>query len=104
MTVLTTEMSRTGCTDQSYSSNLVPQSVLDIRKGPAFLIYYGPAWLQNLHGDEPVKRLEVLAEVYRCARHLWPATHEAAGSTVIIRIDTIKNLSMTQLYAALEKN
>merc|ERR1712110_432592 len=69
--VLCAEMSRSGCDGQSFSADLVPK---DVRpgEGPAFLIYYGPAFLQNLGNDSPVMRLGALAEIYRCARQLWP--------------------------------
>jgi len=43
-----------------------------------------------------VKRLSVLAEIYRCARELWPLDIKQVGQNVTIRIDMIKSLS-TQL-------
>lgn len=101
--VLCVEMARTGCLGQSYSANLVPAEVRNSPTGPAFLIYYGPAFLQNLGSDLPARRLSVLAEVYRCARELWPATVSKVATTVTVRIDTIKALSITDMKEATQK-
>jgi len=98
--VLSVEMARTGCVGQSFSSNLVPKEVSERLEGPAFLVYYGPAFLQNLGNDVPVKRLSVLAEIYRCARELWPASVAKAAVNVIIRIDMIKALSVGDMQEA----
>eukprot|EP00439_Symbiodinium_sp_Y106_P047190 s1791_g6.t1 len=42
--VLSVEMSRTGCAGQSFSPTLVPKEILSKPAGPAFVIYYGPAF------------------------------------------------------------
>ncbi|OLP76763.1 14-3-3-like protein 1 [Symbiodinium microadriaticum] len=63
--VLSVEMARTGCAGQSFSPTLVPKEILSKPAGPAFVIYYGPAFLQALG-------LRILAEIYRCSRELWP--------------------------------
>merc|ERR1712079_286376 len=86
--VLNIEMARSGCLDQNYSPELIPNDVCAHPQGPAFLIYYGPAFFQDLAEDRAVNRLSVLAEVYRCARAIWPATVSQAASNVIVRIDT----------------
>jgi len=98
--VLCTEMSRTGCLGQSYSPSIVPREVVEEPKGPAFLVYYGPAFLQNLGNDRALHKLSVLAEVYRCARELWPASMAKVASNIIIRIDTIKALSISEMHQA----
>merc|ERR1711874_574554 len=89
-------MSRSGCDGQSFSQDLVPK---DVRpgEGPAFLIYYGPAFLQNLGNDSPVMRLGALAEIYRCARQLWPLSMSNVVTNVIVRIDMIKSLSVHEM-------
>jgi len=94
--VLATEMSRTGCMNQTFSPSLAPQND---RKGPGLLIYYGPAFLQALGSDDPCERLKILAEMYRAARELWPANTAAVGQTVIIRIDTVKSLSVDEIVS-----
>jgi len=101
--ILSTEMARTGCIGQSFSSDLCPPEVQPCTAGPALLIYYGPAFLQNLGCDCPMTRLGVLAEVYRCARELWPAEVTKTGTTVIVRIDTIKGLSIADMSAAMRE-
>lgn len=95
--VLHTEMSLTACEKQSYSANLVPK---EKPSGPAFLIYYGPAFLQSLGSDDAVKRLQVLVEVYRGARKLWPASSSSCGSWVTVRVDPIKALSVAEICEA----
>jgi hypothetical protein len=100
---LAVEMSRTGCEGQHYSADLVPAEVRDQPVGPTFLVYYGPAFVQNLGSDSPVRKLSVLAEIYRCARELWPASPESVTKNVIIRVDTIKGLSTTDLITAKEE-
>jgi hypothetical protein len=101
MTVLNLEMSRTGCLGQSYSDKLCPMQVREQSEGPAFLVYYGPALLQNLGSDSPARRLSLLAEIYRCARALWPASVSKTATTVIIRIDTIKALSLNEMLKSM---
>jgi len=98
--VLSLEMGRTGCACQGYSAGLVPQAASTRLEGPAFLVYYGPAFLQSLGTDSPVGRLAILAEIYRCARTLWPASIAAVDVNVTIRIDVIKNMSLVELQEA----
>ncbi|CAJ1421459.1 unnamed protein product [Effrenium voratum] len=45
--VLSVEMARTGAEQQSFSDSFVPSSVREQTAGPAFLVYYGPAFLQR---------------------------------------------------------
>jgi len=95
--ILSCEMSRTGCMSQTYSADLVPSDPDLCNKGPALLIYYGPAFLQSLGQDDATLRLSMLAEVYRAARELWPLEHKHSGKTVIVRIDTIKGLTSEEI-------
>mmetsp|Transcript_49762 Transcript_49762/g.160863 ORF Transcript_49762/g.160863 Transcript_49762/m.160863 type:complete len:211 (+) Transcript_49762:2-634(+) len=98
--VLNLEMARSGCVGQSFSAELVPKDVISRQEGPAFLVYYGPAFLQNLGNDSAVRRLSVLAEIYRCSREMWPAAVAKVASNVTIRIDVIKALSITDMQDA----
>jgi hypothetical protein len=100
--ILSAEMARTGCMGQSYSSNLTPADVQSNPMGPALLIYYGPAFLQAMSNDNPCKRLQVLAEVYRAARELWPLKVAQVGTSVTVRIDTIKALSTADILDAMK--
>merc|ERR1712050_10944 len=101
--VLSVEMARTGCIGQSFSADLTQEDVQQNQLGPAFLIYYGPAFLQNLGSDKAVRKLGVLAEVYRCARELWPAMASKVACNVIIRIDTIKSMSTEDMLKSTQK-
>jgi len=94
------EMARTGCIGQHYSSELAPKEVQTEPGGPAILVYYGPAFLQSLGADSPVLRLSILAEVYRATRDLWPLNVKQVGSSVTVRIDTIKALGISEILAA----
>merc|ERR1711871_711624 len=96
--VLSVEMSRTACIGQSFSEGICPDDVRSQLVGPAFLIYYGPAFLQSMTTeDSAVARLSMPAEVYRAARELWPATPADAASHVIVRVDTIKSLKNEEI-------
>lgn len=95
--VIATEMARTGCIGQRFSANLCPKEVSETLEGPAFLVYYGPAFLQNLGNDSALKRLSILAELYRSARELWPAQVSRVAVSVTIRIDMIKSLSVADI-------
>jgi len=100
--VLSMEMSRTGCVGQSYSKSLVPAEVIE-RPACAFLIYYGPAFLQARGSDPLGPRLRVLAEVYRCAREIWPESPARVAHCVHVRIDTMKGLSLTEIRDIMQK-
>jgi len=99
--VLSVEMARTGCSGQGFSPHLVPSEVISRPAGPAFLIYYGPAFLQALGSDSAVLRLRILAEIYRCARELWPESASAVATSVHVRIDTIKGLKVQEIQDVL---
>jgi len=98
--ILCQEMARTGCIGQHFSSHLAPKDVQVGPGGPAILVYYGPAFLQSLGADNPTARLSILAEVYRATRDLWPLNVKQVGSSVTVRIDTIKALGINEILAA----
>mmetsp|Transcript_48883 Transcript_48883/g.114410 ORF Transcript_48883/g.114410 Transcript_48883/m.114410 type:complete len:844 (+) Transcript_48883:79-2610(+) len=100
--LLSTEMSRTGCRGQTYTSTGANTDRKKAAGGPAILVYYGPALLQDLRGDVPVSRLALLAEVYRCARALWPLREDQVAKNVTVRIDAIKAISLTEIKATAE--
>lgn len=83
--VLNEELARTGCEGQHYELDALRDG-----RGPAFLVYYGPAFLQKAGLLDPRGALSVLAELYRQARAMWPLRSNAAGTTVIVRIDALK--------------
>ena len=85
-TTLATEMARTGIDGQAYTTVRSPQ--VDSATGPAFLLYYAPAFLRQSVGNALVG-LRVLAGVYRAARALFPPS-EGIGGTVLVYIDQLK--------------
>jgi len=99
-TVLYAEMALTGCAGQSYSADMCPKEARESPHGPAFLIYYGPAFLQNMGNDSPAAKVRMLAEIYRRARVLWPAQAEKVAQSVTIRIDCIKEISVADMRKA----
>ena len=80
--VLATEMARTGLAGQSYALSPLPQS-----EGPAILVYYSPAFLRTLAPQCTLEALQLLAEVYRRSRELWPLSKCEPGgaSSVTVR-------------------
>eukprot|EP00438_Fugacium_kawagutii_P002014 Skav208931 [mRNA] locus=scaffold787:239887:262137:- [translate_table: standard] len=81
--VLSVEMARTGCAGQNFSSELVPAEVSSRPVGPAFLIYYGPAFLQT-------QGLRILAEIYRCSRELWPEAGEVRQESLSAKVHKLR--------------
>ena len=68
--------------------------------GPAFLVYYSPAFLRSLAPAHALEALRLLAEVYRRARQLWPlGTTMGNAHAVTIRIDQIKELNLPDIKA-----
>eukprot|EP00928_Gymnodinium_smaydae_P036282 TRINITY_DN25380_c0_g1_i1.p1 TRINITY_DN25380_c0_g1~~TRINITY_DN25380_c0_g1_i1.p1 ORF type:complete len:1280 (+),score=181.68 TRINITY_DN25380_c0_g1_i1:105-3944(+) len=84
--ILSEEMAMTGRAGQKFQRD--PGS----GKGPAFLVYYGPALMQKAGKSNPGVALRILVEVYHQARKLWPSSSDNAEQNVIIRIDAIKDL------------
>eukprot|EP00930_Biecheleria_cincta_P037717 TRINITY_DN25918_c0_g1_i1.p1 TRINITY_DN25918_c0_g1~~TRINITY_DN25918_c0_g1_i1.p1 ORF type:complete len:572 (-),score=110.77 TRINITY_DN25918_c0_g1_i1:94-1809(-) len=91
---LETEMSKTGLEQQEYKdSDALALENNGLENGPAFLVYYGPQLLQAFRNEDMAKfqkALKVLAEVYRKARAIFPASPGRKGETVTIRIDELK--------------
>lgn len=87
--VLRLEMPQTGLAQQVYSESDQLERLL-----PAILVYYSPALLQSLGATHADEALQILAEVYRQARAMWPAGSAASGQTVTIRIDAIKDATV----------
>lgn len=98
--LLNEEMSRTGCTGQRFSPDIAPPDAH--KMGPSLLIYYGPAFLQALGTDSPITRLQILAEIYRGGRSLWPLCAEETNEYKIVRVDAIKGLSVPDLMDVIE--
>lgn len=92
--VLEVELARTGCRDQVYRKDTLKDHHPEA--GPAFLVYYGPALLQK-NGDDPAGALQVLAEVLRQARTLWPLDVSQGNETVSVRIDALKDLAVSDM-------
>ena len=86
-TTLATEMARTGIDGQAYSADRSPQAQ-STAGGPAFLLYYAPAFLRQSVGNA-LAGLRVLAGVYRAARVLFPLSEGIEG-TVLVYIDQLK--------------
>lgn len=94
--ILSDELALTGLDGQLYTCD---DAYTRRPCGPALLIYYSPALMQKAGRKDPRGALMALAEVFRQARELWPPTSEPKDidSTVIIRIDAIKDLDMPQI-------
>ena len=77
------EMARSGVEGELYTRSPVVG-------GPAFLVYYSPAFLRNLAPTAPHNALRILAAVYRHARAMWPASAERQGECVTVYVDALK--------------
>ena len=83
--VLEREMALTGAVDQSY------ERVASAVGGPAFLVYYSPAFMRVAARKDAVGGMRFLAEIYRQARTLWPFSRDWADVHVTILIGQIKD-------------
>jgi len=83
--ILCEELARTGCEGQRYQHD-----VLKDGRGPAFLVYYAPAFLQKAGLLDPNGALSILAEILRQARNMWPLKTAASGVNVTLKIDALK--------------
>lgn len=92
--ILDDELARTGCKGQSFQR----EGQLEEDGGPALLIYYAPALMQKAGASDPHGAMRILAEVFRQARELNPLVPERANETVTVRIDALKDLSVTQIF------
>jgi len=68
--------------------------------GPAFLVYYGPAFLQKSKAAKCKTALSILAAVLRAARNLFPLTPIRLEDTVTIRIDALKVLDPDEVMSS----
>jgi len=93
--VLATEMACTGCRGQFFQRWPGKEE----STGPAFLIYYAPALMQKAGRENPTSTMRVLAEVYRQARALWPASPAKADETITLRIDALKVLTLPNILS-----
>jgi hypothetical protein len=94
MNILSNELAMTGCQDQTFERD--PGDIKNLRKGPALLIYYSPALMQKNGRKDPFRAMQILAEVFRTARLLYPLSDDPkeADKSVTIRIDAIKDLDL----------
>ena len=91
---LRTEMARTGIYGQTFQRG--PD--FGQHMGPAFLVYYSPAFVRTLSPSQAEEALKLLAEIYRRARKLWPLRPTNSNDhAVTIRIDQIKELKLHQI-------
>ena len=93
-------MALTGIRGEAY-----PNASANQRVGPAFLLYYSPAFIRVVaHDDATVgTALRILAELYRSARRLYPESDAQAGSTVTIHLGQIKGLCVEEILATYSK-
>merc|ERR1712113_72741 len=96
--VLFSELAITGSNGQSFERDPLANTML-FNKGPAILIYYAPALMQKAGKQDPGIAMMTLAEVFRQARELWPASEEHVDNTVTVRIDVLKALDVSSILA-----
>lgn len=93
MTVLSEELARTGVKEQYYSE--------DCKKlgGPAFLVYYGPALMQqNCSSLEDLTlAMMILSRVLIAARRLWPLQQKDEAKAVTIQVSELKSRSLLDI-------
>jgi len=95
--VLRDEMARTGIAGQAFQR--APK--FGSESGPAFLVYYSPAFLRTMAPHHAFEALMLLTEVYRRARKLWPLTRTQGNAhAVTIRIDQLKELKLEAIQLA----
>lgn len=93
--LLAYEMALSGVAGEPYA--LTPAA----KEGPAFLVYYSPAFVRLAAHDEvtALAALKMLAEVYRTARQLWKPSADAAGRTCTVHIGEIKALKISDIVS-----
>jgi len=97
--VLSNEMARSGCKEQFVRC---PDELRRSRAvGPAFLIYYAPAFIQKATSQHGFEALRMLASICRAARKLFPVTEEGSATWVTIRIDALKVLTPPEIQAGM---
>ena len=90
--VLRDELSRTGRPNEAYTATPTL-----INEGPAFCLYYGPAFLRHCTNENASIALLALAELYAAARSLWPLRADLAGVTVTVRVDQIQHVRASRI-------
>jgi len=95
--VLSKELSLAGCRGQAFWREGCHHSGAFVSEGPAILVYYAPALMQKAGREDPLGAMRLLAEVFRQARNIWPLTAAAADDTVTVRIDTLKELYVSDI-------
>ena len=92
--ILTDELARTGIENQVFSRGPSWKQAF----GPAFLVYYSPAFVRSLAPVDAYSALQILAEVYRRARALWPLRPTTGNAhAVTLRIDQLKELKLSSI-------
>lgn len=95
---LSLELALTGVAGERYSSR--PDAV----GGPAFLLYYSPAYLRNCCAvdslEEALAALTTLQLVYSAARALWPREEGNESSNVTILIDSLQSCLVANVLDA----
>jgi len=95
--VLSCEMALSGVVGQPFRPSHLEKDGAVL--GPAFLVYYAPQFLRTAgHARQSADALQMLAEVYRQARSMWPLSKEKAGTTVTLRIDQLKDRTPTVIH------
>jgi hypothetical protein len=89
--VLGQEMACTGCKGQQFRADDLA-GMPTRGKGPALLVYYGPALMQKAGKKDPQGALRILSEVYRQTRELYPLKEDAVDKTITVRIDALKEI------------
>jgi len=95
--ILSAEMAYTGVEGQTYALTGPVRE-----QGPAFLVYYSPAFLRTCVGDHPKEALAVLSEIYRGGRSLFPLCDAASAECVTLYIDRLKAISVPQIVKLYE--
>lgn len=91
--LLAEELSRTGVADQTFESS-------SVKGGPAFLIYYSPAFMQqhSPHGTSDCRKaLHALSRVFVAARKLWPLSADKQGETVTIQVGELRGKGLEEV-------
>merc|ERR1712039_1162408 len=84
-------MGRSGIPSQAFSAN---EANISEEAPMAFLLYYGPAWVQRASQTDPLLALRALAMVYRLARNAWttPSFSHTAGIANVIRRENVSKM------------
>jgi hypothetical protein len=90
--VLQEELALTGKVGQTFEGS-------PVHGGPAFLIYYSPAFLQQhaaCHAD-CILALHALSRVFISARYMWPWNVDKQGTTVTIQVGDLRDKSLEEV-------